>query len=63
MLTTTVTEQSLAIDNIRSEVEVYFKELAESYKRRKALYKAYAVELKELLGVQRTNKYAQADKI
>ena len=59
----TVAEQSLAIDDIRSEVEVYSKESAESYKRREASHEAYAAELEELLDVQRTAKYAQADKI
>jgi hypothetical protein len=59
----TVAEQSLAIDDIRSEVEVYSKESAESYKRREASHEAYAAELEELLDVQRTDKYAQADKI
>ncbi|KAL1795882.1 hypothetical protein ACET3X_006106 [Alternaria dauci] len=69
-----VDEQNVAIEDIRSEVAVYIKESEESIMRREASHEAYveeleashgayAAELEELLEVQRTEKYAKADRI
>ncbi|KAG9195586.1 hypothetical protein G6011_00707 [Alternaria panax] len=50
-LTKTVAAQSLAISDIRSEVELYFTESTEGYERREASHEAYAAELECLLQV------------
>lgn len=59
----TIAEQSLAIENIRCDVQEYIEESTASYKRAEAANDAHTAELEELLEVQRNDKYAQANKI
>jgi hypothetical protein len=62
-LVKTVAQQSLDMEDIRSEVTLYMKESAEGYKRLEVSHEAYAAELEDLLEYKREDKRAAADRL